>query len=214
MDDQRWKEIEAVYLAALDAPDRAAFLREACRDDADLLTTVERLLNEEPSTASLFDRLDLHDPHVPFPSSSRTLLASGSHLGPYRITELLGSGGSSDVYKASDTRLDRYVALKVFGDARVTEEFRSRFTRESRAAASLNHPNIATVYEVSEADSPWFIAMEYVDGRTLRSAFADPACSLTNRLEVLGAGSRCTRPCPRERYCPLRREARQHDGHA
>ena len=60
-----------------------------------------------------------------------------------------------------------------------------RFARESRAAASLNHPNIATVYEVGEADSSWFIAMEFVDGRTLREAFADPACSLKQRLEYL-----------------------------
>ncbi|HEY6617597.1 MAG TPA: protein kinase, partial [Vicinamibacterales bacterium] len=98
---------------------------------------------------------------------------------------LLGSGGSSDVYKAYDTRLDRHVALKVFDGTRVTEEFRSRFARESRVAAALNHPNIATVYDVGEADGFWFIAMEFIDGVTLRAAFADPTSSLRQRLEHL-----------------------------
>ena len=169
--------------------DRASFLNDACADDPELLAAVELLLKQEVSTVSLFGRLaghlDLRALGASISSSSRALLAIGSELGPYRIAELLGSGGSSDVYKAFDTRLNRYVALKVFADARVTETFRSRFARESQAAASLNHPNIATVYDVSEADSPWFIAMEYVDGTTLRAAFADPACSLMRRLGYL-----------------------------
>ena len=113
------------------------------------------------------------------------LLAPGSELGAYRIVELLGSGGSSDVYKASDTRLGRYVALKVFAGSDVTEEFRSRFERESRAAASLNHPNIATVYEHGEVEALWYIAMEFIDGMTLRTKFADPSCAQPQRLGYL-----------------------------
>lgn len=186
MDDQRWKQIEGVYLAALDAPDPAVLLTEACRDDPELLEAVELLLSEDPTTVSLFGRLALDSlSEATRPSTSRALLAPDSQLGLYRIVELLGSGGSSDVYKAHDTRLDRHVALKVFDGTRVTEEFRLRFARESRAAASLNHPNIATVYEVGEAAGFWFIAMEFVDGMTLRAAFADPKSSLRHRLEYL-----------------------------
>jgi TolB-like protein/tRNA A-37 threonylcarbamoyl transferase component Bud32 len=185
MDDQRWKQIEGVYLAALEAPDRTALLREACQDDPDLLIAVELLLQEEPSTVSLFGRLTLSSLDKDAGSPIRALLAPDAELGLYRIVELLGSGGSSDVYKAYDTRLDRHVALKVFDGTRVTEEFRSRFARESRVAASLNHPNIATVYEVGEADGFWFIAMEFIDGVTLRAAFADPTSSLRQRLEHL-----------------------------
>jgi eukaryotic-like serine/threonine-protein kinase len=185
MDDQRWKQIEGVYLAALEAPDRTALLTEACQDDPELLIAVELLLQEEPSTVSLFGRLTLSSLDKDAGSPTRALLASDAELGLYRIVELLGSGGSSDVYKAYDTRLDRHVALKVFDGTRVTEEFRSRFARESRVAASLNHPNIATVYEVGEADGFWFIAMEFIDGVTLRAAFADPASSLRQRLEHL-----------------------------
>src|SRR5262245_60006472 len=186
MDDQRWKQIEAVYVAALDAPDRAALLSETCRDDPELLKAVELLLQEDPATVNLFGCFTLDSLGGAIRSfERRTLLAPDTELGLYRIVELLGSGGSSGVYKAYDTRLDRYVALKVFDGTRVTEEFRSRFARESRAAASFNHPNIATVYEVGEANGFWFIAMEFVDGMTLRAAFADPKSSLRQRLEYL-----------------------------
>ena len=185
MDDQRWKQIEGVYLAALDASDRLAVLTEACRDDPELLWAVEQLLKEDPSTVSLFGPLTLGGLPEPADPSSRALLEADTELGPYRVVERLGSGGSSDVYRAYDARLERHVALKVFDGTRVTEEFRSRFGRESRAAASLNHPNIATVYEVGEGDGFWFIAMEFVDGVTLRAAFGDPKSSLRQRLEYL-----------------------------
>ena len=186
MDDQRWRQIEDVYLGALDAPDRTTYLAESCRHDPELRAAVDLLLTQEPSTVSLIGRLALQG----FDTDSdlaldREPLTPNSQLGLYRIVDLLGSGGSSDVYKAYDTRLDRHVALKVFDGTRVTEEFRQRFSHESRSAASLNHPNIATVYEVGEADRSWFIAMEFVDGRTLRDTFKDPACTLRQRLEYL-----------------------------
>ena len=186
MDDQRWRQIEDVYLAALDAPDRTAFLTDTCRHDPELRAAVDLLLSQEPTTVSLIGRLALHG----FDTDSdiaidREPLAPESQLGEYRIVELLGSGGSSDVYKAYDTRLDRHVALKVFDGTRVTEELRKRFAQESRSAASLNHPNIATVYDVGETERSWFIAMEFVDGRTLRDTFNDPGCSMRQRLEYL-----------------------------
>ena len=182
MDDQRWKQIEGVYLAALDAPDRVALLAEACQQDPELLRVVERLLKEDPSTISVFGRLTLHGLDAP---AKVAQLSPDTELGLYRIVELLGSGGSSHVYKAYDTRLDRHVALKVFDGTRVTDAIRARFVRESRAAASLNHPNIATVYDVGEANGFWFIAMEFIDGVTLRATFDDPASSLRQRLEYL-----------------------------
>lgn len=186
MDNQRWKQIEAAYLAALDAPDREAYLTTSCSSDPELHAAVSLLLTQEPKTVSLIGQLALHGLGMASErASDREPLALGSQLGQYRIVELLGSGGSSDVYKAYDVRLDRHVALKVFDGTRITEEFRQRFVRESRSAASLNHPNIATVYEVGEADRAWFIAMEFVDGRTLRDAFGDPGCALRQRLEYL-----------------------------
>jgi serine/threonine protein kinase/tetratricopeptide (TPR) repeat protein len=185
VDHQRWKEIEALYLAALDAPDQRSFVEEACQGDADLLQEVEQLLTQEPGTVRLFDRLMSRALSGEAASSTHTFLAIGSALGVYRIFELLGSGGSSDVYKAFDTRLDRFVALKVFTHATLTDDFRDRFVREAKAAASLNHPNIATVYEVGQDESHWYIAMEYVDGVTLREKLEDPECSISERLGYL-----------------------------
>jgi serine/threonine protein kinase len=185
MDDQRWRQIEGVYLAALDAPDRAALLADSCAGDPELQRAVELLLSQEPSTVSLLGRLALDSVGAAFSSTNRLLLEPDSTLGRYRIVELIGSGGSSDVYKAYDTQLDRFVALKLFAGTRITEEFRRRFARESRAAASLNHPNIATVYEIGETANAWFIAMEYVDGATLRQVFGDATCSLRQRISYL-----------------------------
>ena len=89
-------------------------------------------------------------------------LAPGSQLGPYQIHSLLGSGGMGQVYKAFDARMGRDVAIKV-----AAERLSERFDREVRAIASLNHPNICTVYDVG----PNYLVMELVDGKTLRDGF-------------------------------------------
>jgi serine/threonine protein kinase/TolB-like protein/tetratricopeptide (TPR) repeat protein len=182
---ERWKQIEALCLSALEAPDRASFLAEACQGDVELRDEVEQLLKHESTTSVLMDRLAFLDP-VDAPSlPDRELLTPGSALGPYKIVEWLGSGGSGDVYKAFDPSLDRYVALKVFANTAFTQDDRSRFIREARAAASLSHPNIATIYEVGEAERSCYISMEYVDGETFRQKLNEPECPLHERLAYL-----------------------------
>src|SRR3970040_1131394 len=97
----------------------------------------------------------------------------GTTLSHFRILAKIGEGGMGIVYRAEDTSLRRPVALKVLPPELVgNEERRLRFLREARAAAAVNHPNIATVYEVGEADGQGFIAMEHVEGRTLRALIA------------------------------------------
>lgn len=89
-------------------------------------------------------------------------------LAHYQILEKIGAGGMGVVYRALDTRLERYVALKVVGDdARVDKKFQARLLREARTASALNHPNICTIYEVGEAEGETYIAMEIVEGSPL-----------------------------------------------
>jgi serine/threonine protein kinase len=89
-------------------------------------------------------------------------------LSHFEILEKLGEGGMGVVYKGRDLRLDRLVAIKVFPEQAIaTPERQARFEKEAKAASSLNHPNIITVYEIDRACDATFIAMEFVDGKTL-----------------------------------------------
>jgi eukaryotic-like serine/threonine-protein kinase len=101
-------------------------------------------------------------------------LAAGTRLGPYEIVSPLGVGGMGEVYRARDTRLGREVAVKVLlSEASGDDSRRLRFEQEARSASALNHPNIVTVYDVGSFDSSIYLAMELVEGRTLREMLAD-----------------------------------------
>src|SRR5215510_11503757 len=95
-------------------------------------------------------------------------LPAGSKLGPYEIREALGAGGMGMVYRAHDPRLGRDVAIKILpADVCSDAESLARFTREARAVAALNHPNIVTIHSTEDAEGSRFITMELIDGRTL-----------------------------------------------
>src|SRR5580704_8928741 len=107
-------------------------------------------------------------------------LDSGSRLGPYEILGAIGAGGMGEVYKASDTRLSRTVAIKTSN-----ENFSERFEQEARSIAALNHPNICHLYDVG----PNFLVMEFIDGTPLKGPLPleralDYACQILNALDA------------------------------
>ena len=110
----------------------------------------------------------------------------GRTVSHYRIVEKLGEGGMGTVYKAEDTRLGRFVALKILSvDVGLEPSARQRFVNEAKAASSLNHPNVAIVFDVGEAETDQFIAMELVEGETLRSKLARGRLSIAE-AQALG----------------------------
>ncbi len=117
--------------------------------------------------------------------SSYMPLATGSRFGPYEITARLGAGGMGEVYKARDTRLDRRVAIKILPAALSTDRDRLfRFEQEARSASALNHPNIVTIYELGQHASTHFIAMELVEGSTLRELLGPGLLPMRKAIEI------------------------------
>jgi len=101
-------------------------------------------------------------------------IASGTKLGRYEIRSKIGEGGMGEVYLAEDSSLHRKVALKVLpAEVASNQDRMRRFKQEATSAAALNHPNIAHIYEIGETGGVNFIAMEFIDGRTLREEFRD-----------------------------------------
>src|SRR5215831_7762131 len=164
MSDDRWQQLERIYKEALKiTPEkRDAFLGDACRDAPDVKRDVEALLAADSLTFMNRPAWDA----VAAPVGS--LLSKGEAVGIYRIETLLGRGGMGEVYRAHDAKLNRDVALKVLPAAFVNDRERlSRFQREARLLASLNHPNIAFIHGFEDSGDTYALVMELVEGPTL-----------------------------------------------
>ncbi len=112
-------------------------------------------------------------------------LVAGTRLGPYEVVGPLGAGGMGEVYRARDERLSRNVALKVLpGEISADKSRLERFEKEARAASSLNHPNIVTIYDIGSSESLAYIAMELVEGRTLRELLVSGPIALRRLLSL------------------------------
>jgi serine/threonine protein kinase len=114
-----------------------------------------------------------------------TALQPGTSLGPYRIIAPVGAGGTGEVYKARDTRLDRSVAIKVLpADVAGDPQARERFEREARAVAALNHPHICTLHDVGTLEGFNFLVMELMEGETLAARLDKGALPIAHALQI------------------------------
>src|SRR6476660_8704782 len=113
-------------------------------------------------------------------------IATGTKLGRYEVRSKLGEGGMGEVYLAEDTQLRRQVALKILpSDLASNQDRMRRFIQEAQSAAALSHPNIAHIYEIGESEGTNYIAMEFVDGKTLRGKIHGEKGELTVLLKQL-----------------------------
>ncbi|HEY3138243.1 MAG TPA: protein kinase [Blastocatellia bacterium] len=185
MTPERWRQVKRLLESALERGprDRAALLDEACKGDPSLRREVESLIASHEQAGSSFDS--------PAFEAAVSLLADehnnlvGRHLGHFKILSRIGRGGMGEVYLAQDSRLGRRVALKLLPAIYTRDEDRlSRFALEARSASALNHPNIVTIFDVGEVERVHFIATEYVEGETIRSAINRGGISLLEMLDI------------------------------
>ena len=184
MSSERWERTKEILQQALRLPPQArqVYLDAACGTDASLRSEVESLIASHEEAGSQF--LKAAAPEILQLDTPRDL-PSGTKLGPYKIIELLGSGGMGEVYRAKDTRLERTVAIKILPSALSANRDRlRRFEREARSASALNHPNIVTIHELAQDGSCHYIAMELVEGKTLRVLLGAGLMPMRKTIEI------------------------------
>jgi serine/threonine-protein kinase len=190
MQSERWNIVAELYYRASELSDdrRATFLQEECGQDQNLIEEIESLVKNGATSQSVLDKpamaifaKEIASGQLEFPAP----LLEGKTISHYRVMDRIGSGGMGVVYKAEDLKLRRLVALKLLPTfLAIDPEALQRFEREAQAASALNHPNICTVFEVDEAEGMHFIAIELLDGATLKECISHGPLQLTEIIRI------------------------------
>jgi serine/threonine protein kinase/Tfp pilus assembly protein PilF len=185
MQKKRWQQIEEIFnrAAVLPAAERRKFIEDLCRADEDLCREVLALVEADDEDAGFLD-----EPVFSLGArllDARDALEENAEFASYRIRKLLGKGGMGAVYLARDTRLERLVALKILPPALIENaESVARFRQEARAASAISHPNVAHIYEFGEEKNRYFLAMEYVEGKTLRELLKENLIDFESAADI------------------------------
>jgi eukaryotic-like serine/threonine-protein kinase len=180
MTPSQWEKVTGIFHLAveLEGDERQALLDRECNGEVEIRHEVESLL---AAHAEAEDFIEKPAANITDLSSDNIPSLAGMTFGGYTIEKSIGRGGMGEVYLATDPRLGRKVALKKLPDEYAADPgLRRRFQNEARSAATLNHPNVATIYSVEEFEGKPFITMEYVDGKTLDAI--TPAAGLDLKL--------------------------------
>src|SRR5712664_1277964 len=171
MKSERWQQISTVFQAALERGPRqqAAFLDEACAGDSSLRREVESLIASHEQVGNFIEAPAI-EVAAPLLVDDQADSVVDQMIGHYRILGSLGEGGMGEVYLAQDTRLGRQIAIKLLPAYLTQNKDRlRRFEQEARSASTLSHPNVSVIHEIGETeDGRHFIAMEFIEGVTLR----------------------------------------------
>ena len=187
MKSDDWSKVKSIFNSAVELGPvaRADYLDKICDGDDSLRRQVEELLSSY--------KTDFLEPDATGRNGSepadKDLLKPGDRIGRYEVVRLLGVGGMGEVYLARDESLDRLACVKVFSaDTAASRMQLERFVREAQSASALNHPHICTVYEINKDHRPPYIAMEYIEGRTLADVIAsgelEPRTAIDIALQI------------------------------
>ncbi len=180
------QQLEELFHEAtgLGPDERAHFMARVRDSNPELAVAVESLIAAHEQTDDFIDS-PAYEAAAESIAKAEPALVAGQVVGHYQIIAPLGKGGMGEVYLASDTKLDRKVALKLLPTEFTNHKERlRRFIQEARAASSLNHPNIITIHEIGQADGAHFIATEFIDGKTLKQRMAHARMKLPDILDV------------------------------